>query len=128
MKNSTGMRSFSKSIKDCLVNLKLAAIGTLILVVLSGLFAFVFNPPTLLFMHLAAPVARLLGYDPPVYGFSSMGSALAISLLWPLTLAPLYWLNQRVFDGNIWGYGGLFLTCSVVLALAVLLYHSSPLS
>ncbi len=52
-----------------------AIVGTLVLTALSGLFSLTFNPPTLLFMHLAAPVVRLLGYDPPIYGFSSCTKA-----------------------------------------------------
>ena len=54
------------------------------------------NPFTDLLLLLAAPPLRLLGYHPPVQGWSGLGSAMLISFLWPLTLSPLHWLNFRL--------------------------------
>ena len=102
----------------------LASIG---LSVVSVLCVF-FNPVTLIFMQLAAPVVRLLGRNPPVDGWSSLDSAIAVSLLWPLTLSPLHWLNYRVLQWNVWGYVGLLLVVGVLIAFAVLLYNAYPLS
>jgi hypothetical protein len=95
--------------------------------VLSVLCVF-FNPVTLLFMQLAAPVVRLLGRNPPVDGWSSLDSAITISLLWPLTLAPLHWLNYRVLQWNVWGYVGLLLLVGVLITMIVLFYNAYPLS
>jgi len=41
------------------------------------------NPFTDLLLLLAAPPLRLLGYHPPVQGWSGLGSAMLISFLWP---------------------------------------------
>lgn len=105
----------------------LFALATVGLAALSGLASF-FNPVTLLLMQVAAPAVRLLGRQPPLGGFSSIGSALAVSVLWPLTLAPLHWLSFRVLGWNAWGYVGLILGLGVVIAFVVLLVNSSAAS
>ena len=61
------------------------------------------NPFTDLLLLLAAPPLRLLGYHPPVQGWSGLGSAMLISFLWPLTLLPLHWLNFRLLRWKKWG-------------------------
>ena len=61
------------------------------------------NPFTDLLLLLAAPLLSLLGYHPPVQGWSGLGSAMVISFLWPLTLSPLHWLNFRLLR---WKKGG----------------------
>src|SRR6266550_4014274 len=53
------------------------------------------NPFTDLLLLLAAPPLRLLGYHPPVQGWSGLGSAMLISFLWPLTLLPLHWQEGK---------------------------------
>src|SRR5258707_6200269 len=58
------------------------------------------NPFTDLLLLLAAPPLRLLCYHPPVQGWSGLGSAMLISLLWPLTLSPLHWLYLRLLRSN----------------------------
>lgn len=78
------------------------------------------NIPTDLFLLLAAPPLRLVGYHPPVEGWSGLGSAMLVSALWPLTLAPLHWLNFRILRWKAWGYIGLLLAGNMVLTLAVL--------
>ena len=108
-----------------LLRYSLFALASVGLAVLSGLATF-FNPVTLLLMQAAAPAVRLLGRQPPVNGFSSMGSALAVSLIWPLTLSPLHWLSYRVLGWSSWGYAGLLLGTGLVIAFVVLFINASP--
>lgn len=79
------------------------------------------NPVTDLLLILAAPPLRLFGFHPPVESWSGLGSAMLISLLWPLTLAPLHWLNFRVFRWKKWGYAGCLLLGNLLLTAAVLI-------
>jgi hypothetical protein len=104
----------------------LFGLGSIVLAAISALCA-MFNPLTLVVMNIAAPAVRLFQREPMVNGFSAMGGALEISLLWPLTLAPLHWLNYRMLKWNGWGYGGLILLASILLAFIVLLRHANPL-
>jgi len=90
-----------------------------------SVFFWMFNLLTVVFLHLAAPAVSLLGYDPLVEGWSSLGSTMLVSALWPLTLAPLYWLNFRVLRWKAWGYAGLFLVANVIIAFVVLLKNAS---
>lgn len=96
---------------------------TLILAPLSVLCSF-FNPFSLLFLHLAAPAVRLLGYTAAVDGWSGIGNDMAVNLIWPLTLAPLHWLNFRVLRWRAWRYVGLFLIINLISAFVVLLVNS----
>ena len=105
----------------------LFCLGSLFLSAISVIF-WMFNPFTFVFLYLAAPAVRLLHYDPPVGGFSSLGSVMMVSFLWPLTLAPLHWLNFRVLRWKVWGYVGLLLLANVLIAFAVLLVNASPLN
>ena len=90
----------------------------------SALFALA-NPVTLIMIEgVAVPALRFLGFNPPT-GWSGIGSAMFINLLWPLTLAPLHWLNYRVLRWNVWSYVGLFLITNTLIACAVLLVNSS---
>src|SRR5947208_10646990 len=59
------------------------------------------NPFTDLLLLLAAPPLRLLGYHPPVQGWSGLGSAMLISFLWPLTLSPLHWQFPTVTSEKV---------------------------
>jgi hypothetical protein len=86
-----------------------------------SVFLWMINPFTEVFLLLAAPPLRLLGYHPPVESWSGLGSAMLVSFLWPLTLSPLHWLNFRVLRWKVWGYAGLLLLANVIIALLVLL-------
>lgn len=96
---------------------------TVILAPISALCAF-FNPVGLILLEaIAAPAVRLLGFNPPA-GWSSIGSSMVVDLIWPLTLAPLHWLNYRVLRWNTWSYVGLLLIINAVIAFTVLLVNS----
>jgi hypothetical protein len=41
--------------------------------------------------------------------------------LWPLTLAPLHWLNFRALRWGKWSYAGLLVGANVIVAAAVLI-------
>ena len=105
----------------------LFGLGSLCLSAISVVF-WMINPFTWAFLYLAAPGVRLLHYEPPVGGFSSLGSVMMISFLWPLTLAPLHWLNFRVLRWKVWGYVGLLLLANVLIAFVVLLVNANPLN
>lgn len=105
----------------------LFALGSLCLSAISVVF-WMINPFTMALVYLAAPVVRLLHYDPPIGGFSGLGSVMTISLLWPLTLAPLHWLNFRVLRWNGWSYVGLLLLANALTAFVVLYVNASPLN
>ena len=97
---------------------------TVILAPISALCAF-FNPVGIVLVEaIAAPIVRLVGFNPPV-GWSSIGSIMVVDLIWPLTLAPLHWLNYRVLRWNIWSYLGLFLILNALSAFVVLLVNSN---
>ena len=74
---------------------------SLVLGVISA-FLWMINPFTDLLLILAAPPLRLLGYHPPVQGWSGLGSAMTVGFLWPLTLAPVHWLNYRILQWKTW--------------------------
>ncbi len=93
---------------------------TLILAVVS-MFFWMVNPVTALLMFLAAPPLRLMGYHPPVGGWSGLGTAMYLGFLWPLTLAPLHWLNFRVLRWRKWGYAGALLAGNLILAMIYLI-------
>jgi hypothetical protein len=95
------------------------ALLSVVLAVIS-MFFWMINPVTALLLFLAAPPLRLLGYHPPVEGWSALGSVMYVGALWPLTLAPLHWLNFRVLGWKKWSYAGLLLLANVVLAGLVL--------
>src|SRR3954453_13547289 len=94
-------------------------IFSLVLVFL-GVFLWMINRVTALLLLLSAPPLRLLGYHPPVQGFSGLGSAMWISFLWPLTFLPLYWLNFRLLRWNKWRYAGLIVAGTLMVTLLVL--------
>ncbi|HMJ05353.1 MAG TPA: hypothetical protein VK474_03765 [Chthoniobacterales bacterium] len=101
--------------------------GYLLLALLSivlaavSMFFWMVNPVTGLLLFLAAPPLRLLGYHPPVEGWSALGSVMYVGAIWPLTLAPLHWLNFRALRWRKWGYAGLLLLVNVILAAIVLI-------
>ena len=78
-------------------------------------------------MQATGWAVSLLGRQPPLGGFSAMGSALAISLIWPLTLAPLHWLSYRVLDWGGWGFLLLFLLVGAAIAFVVLFVNAGPI-
>jgi hypothetical protein len=85
-----------------------------------SVFLWMINPVTDLLLLLAAPPLRLLGYHPPVQGFSGLGSAMWVSFFWPLTLLPLYWLNVRLLQWNKWRYAGMIVAGNFIVTLLVL--------
>jgi hypothetical protein len=86
------------------------------------------NPFTDLLLLLAAPPLRLLGYHPPVEVWSGLGSAMLISLLWPLTLSPLHWFNFRLLRWKKWGYAGLLLLGDLLITALVLMAREGSFS
>jgi 1-acyl-sn-glycerol-3-phosphate acyltransferase len=96
------------------------ALLSLLLAVIS-MFFWMVNPITALLLFLAAPPLRLAGYHPPVEGWSALGSVMYAGALWPLTLAPLHWLNFRVLRWGKWSYAGLLLLANVIVAAVVLI-------
>ena len=98
----------------------LFAILSVVLAVISVVFWMV-NPVTGLLLFLAAPPLRLLGYHPPVDGWSALGPVMFVGAVWPLTLAPLHWLNFRVLRWGKWGYAGLLLAANLLFTMAYLL-------
>ena len=85
-----------------------------------SVFLWMINPFTDLLLLIAGPPLRLLGYHPPVEGWSGLGSAMLVSALWPLTLAPLHYLNYRVIRWKTWGYIGLLLSVNLLVTLLLL--------
>ena len=101
--------------------LKYIALGILSLVLaFLSVFFWMINPFTDLLLLAAAPPLRLLGYHPPVQGWSGLGSAMWVSFLWPLTLLPMHWLNFRFLRWNRWQYAGLIVAGNFILTLLVL--------
>ena len=86
-----------------------------------SVFLWMINPCTDLLLLLAAPPLRVMGYHPPVESWSGLGSAMWITLLWPLTLVPLHWLNFRVLHWKRWGYAGVLLLGNLFLTTLVLM-------
>src|SRR6266436_1546119 len=84
-------------------------------------FLWMINPFTEVFLLLAAPPLRLLGYHPPVESWSGLGSAMLVSFLWPLTLSPLHWLNFRLLRWKKRGYAGLLLLGNLLITALVLM-------
>jgi hypothetical protein len=93
---------------------------SLVLAVIS-MFFWMINPVTDLLLLLAAPPLRLFGYHPPVEGWSGLGSAMYVGALWPLTLAPLHWLNFRGLRRGKWSYAGLLLLGNFIITMVFLI-------
>ena len=93
---------------------------SLVLSAISG-FLWMINPFTEVFLLLAAPPLRMLGYHPPVESWSGLWSAMLVGFFWPLTLAPLHWLSFRRLRWKKRGYAGLLLLANVIIAVLVLL-------
>jgi hypothetical protein len=106
-----------------LLRYSLFALATVAGAALSGLCS-MFNPVTLLLMHMTGWAVSLLGRQPSLGGFSAMGPALAISLIWPLTLAPLHWLSYRLLGWGGWGFLLLFLLVGALTAFVVLFVNA----
>jgi hypothetical protein len=92
-----------------------------LLLALLSVVLWMINPFTDLLLLLAAPPLRLLGYHPPVEGWSGLGSAMLVSALWPLTLLPLHWINFRLLRWKKWSYAALLLLGNISLTLVVLM-------
>src|SRR5882757_9106383 len=84
-------------------------------------FLWMINPFTEVFLLLAAPPLRLLGYHSPVESWSGLASAMLVGFFWPFTLAPLHWLSFRRLRWKKWAYAGLLLLTNVIIAVLVLL-------
>ena len=93
---------------------------SIVLAVIS-MFFWMVNPVTGLLLFLAAAPLRLFGFHPPVEGWSALGSVMYTGFLWPLTLAPLHWLNFRVLRRGKWSYAGMLLAANVIVAAVVLI-------
>lgn len=104
-----------------------AGLLSLVACAVSGALTFM-NPVSLLLGHAVAPLVRLLGRQPSIHGFSSVGGFMAISILWPLFPVPLHWLNYRVLHGNHWTYAGGVAGAELLLAFVVLMKTSGPAS
>jgi hypothetical protein len=96
------------------------ALFSIVLAAIS-MFFWMVNPVTGLLLFLAAPPLRLLGYHPPVEGWSALGSVMYVGALWPLTLAPLHWLNFRRLRWGKWSYAGVLLLANTIVAMLVLI-------
>jgi hypothetical protein len=85
-----------------------------------SMFFWMINPVTALLLFLAAPPLRLMGFHPPVEGWSALGSTMYVGALWPLTLAPLHWLNFRFFRRGPLAYAGLLLIVNLIITMVYL--------
>jgi hypothetical protein len=63
---------------------------------------------------------ELRGQLSPASGWNGLGPMMLVSLLWPLTLAPLHWAAYRRLRRGAWGFVGLFVLVNVLLAFVVL--------
>lgn len=108
-----------------MMNYLWAALGSVVLAGVSAAFAFVFNPVTMLFVACASPLIRLIGKLPANLSWSAMGTYMWTSIFWPLTLAPLHYLNYQVLKWPHGGYAGLVFGTGVLVAFIVLLFTSS---
>lgn len=97
----------------------LFAVLSVVLAVISVVFWMV-NPVTGLLLFLAAPPLRLFGFNPPVDGWSALGSVMFIGVIWPLTLAPLHWLNFRLFRWGTWSYAAVLLGANIIITIIYL--------
>jgi hypothetical protein len=121
--NDTNGARVTSSLRSATMKWRSYVIFGLLSLVVSALSVvpWMINPFTDLLLLLAAPPLRLLGYHPPVQGWSGLGSAMLISFLWPLTLTPLHWLNFRLLRWKKWGYAGLLLLGNLLITGLVLM-------
>jgi hypothetical protein len=80
--------------------------------------------PLAWFLHATAPLVRLLGRDARADGWGSFHPRLVVFFLWPLTLAPLHYLNFHVLEWPAAGYLGLALTCGLAISFGALFIAS----
>jgi len=96
---------------------------TAMLAPVSALLALV-NPFSVVLMEsISIPSLRFLGFNPPT-GWAGLGPAMYFNFIWPLTLAPLHWLNYKVLRWNIWSYVVLLLIINFIIACLVLVVNS----
>lgn len=85
-------------------------------------FAFwMFNFITFLLIELTYPVIKAMGNE---VNNANYGPIVFISVLYPLTLVPVHWLNYKVLRGNIWSYFLLLATLNIIMAFFVMYAHS----
>ena len=100
-------------------------LGTLVLSAVSCAVSFIFNPPTALFVELSNLILKQTGREPSGWGAGS--PHMLVSILWPLTLAPLHFLNFKVLRWNAGAYVALFVCTCLLISFFVLLAKSGPL-
>ena len=59
----------------------------------------------------------------PASGWGGLGPMMGISVLWPLSLAPLHWLTYRVLRRRGWTFFGLFWLVNLFLAEGLLVWN-----
>ncbi|MBV9128663.1 MAG: hypothetical protein JO117_11325 [Verrucomicrobia bacterium] len=90
------------------------------LLALVGVLLWPINFVSMLLIWLAGLPWEWCGHLSPASGWGGLGPISGISLLWPLTLAPLHWLNYRVLKRRGWMYFGLFWLVNLLLAVGLL--------
>lgn len=98
----------------------LFGLATILVAAISAAFWMV-NPVTALLMFLGAIPLRWFGYHPPVESWSGLGTAIWLGMIWPLTLAPLHWLNFRVLRWGKWAYAGILVVANIIVAMIYLI-------
>jgi hypothetical protein len=84
-----------------------------------GVVLWMINPLTW-FLHATAPFVRLLGRNAHADGWGAFHPMLGLYFLWPLTLAPLHYLNFRALEWPSAGYLGLALAAGFVISFIAL--------
>jgi hypothetical protein len=90
----------------------------------SYLFAFVFNPVTVLMLNAAAPLVRLCNRTPALQGFSGMGPAMWFSMAWPLMVVPVHYVVYVQLKGSHGLFAAVLTVLLVATAFGVLMYHA----
>lgn len=92
-----------------------------IFLALISTFLWMFNFFTEFLIYAVSPIVRSLDYQ---INNASLSPILAICFLYPLTLAPLHWLNYKILRWNIWTYILLFLLANLIIAFFVVWNYS----
>ena len=83
------------------------------------------NALTMLFLALGALPWTLAGELSPASGFGGLRPVIGVSVLWPLTLAPLHWVTYRWLRRRWWTYVGLLLVVNVAFAFVILVLNDN---
>lgn len=83
------------------------------------------NGVTMLLLAAGGVPWELGGQLSPASGWNGLGPAMLVSLLWPLSLAPVHWLAYRRLRWRAWGFVGLLLFVNILLAFAVLAWSDN---